>query len=134
MKTFNTYFKDEVTLKEFLAKSKITDNKRLLIQVFIGINELTSIKSVLSVLRKLLPSAKIIGATTDGEIMNARVSTNRIVLSFTQFYHTNLKTHIEKRVNNEQNIGANLAKNLIEKDTKVKLYEYNTILIKKGAK
>lgn len=119
MKTFNTYFKDEVTLKEFLAKSKITDNKRLLIQVFIGINELTSIKSVLSVLRKLLPSAKIIGATTDGEIMNARVSTNRIVLSFTQFYHTNLKTHIEKRVNNEQNIGANLAKNLIEKDTKV---------------
>ena len=118
MKTFNTYFKDKATLEEFLFKNKISDNSKLLIQVFIGINSLEKIKSVLTIIKEILPSAKIVGASTDGEIMDAKVSTNKTVLSFTQFENTTLKTHIEKRTSNEQSIGAKLAINLIEKDTK----------------
>ena len=118
MKTFNTYFKDKATLEKFLFKNKISDNSKLLIQVFIGINSLEKIKSVLTIIKEILPSAKIVGASTDGEIMDAKVSTNKTVLSFTQFKNTTLKTHIEKRTSNEQSIGAKLAINLIEKDTK----------------
>jgi hypothetical protein len=61
----------------------------------------------------------IIGSTTDGEIMNGKVSSGKVVLSFTQFEHTTLKVAaIEHKVDGYFS-GQYLAKELIGEDTKL---------------
>lgn len=61
-------------------------------QIFTGVVDRDYISKLLKNLIKLLPSAHIIGATTDGEICSGRVSTKKTVLSFTQFEKTQLHT------------------------------------------
>jgi len=119
MKSINTYYTSEEELKLFLNDEKIQNSSSLLIQVFSAITDKTFIAKLLSELTQLLPDAVIIGSTTDGEIMDGKVSSGNVVLSFTQFEHTTLKvTAIEHKIDGYYS-GQYLAKELIGDETKL---------------
>ncbi len=119
MKSVNTYYTDLPTLRSFVQEQKIEDETSLLIQVFTAQNNKEYIEKLLTDLIDLLPKAVIIGSTTDGEIMNGKVSVEKTVLSFTQFEHTTLQTAVATHEKDGFFSGQTLAKRLIVDDTKL---------------
>jgi len=119
MITLNTYFTSKKSLKKFIVQHNITDNKFLLIQIFTSMNKKKKIKKLTSFIKKILPNSKLIGATTDGEIKNGLVSTNKTVISFTSFKNTSLQVYISKKFKNYYDAGLNMAKNLVANNTQV---------------
>lgn len=118
MKTCNTYYSNEASLSNFLQKNSICDDKNILIQIFTELSDKDKILNILNSVKTLLPSAKIIGTTTDGEISNGKVSTNKTVLSITLFDKTTIYTAIIKRGKSDK-VGARLASKIIKKKSKV---------------
>ncbi len=118
MKTFNTFFKDQYKLEQFLNLHNISDSDSLLVQVFTGLNDKSSIKNIILSIKKHLPSANIIGTTTDGEILNGGISTYKTAISITIFENTTLCTALVKRKEDEI-IGEKLASKIIKNNTKV---------------
>jgi len=119
MKSFNTYYTDVAVLESFIKKHTIKDSPSLLIQVFTAVNDIAFIETLLKNLTRLLPNAVIIGATTDGEIMDGKVSTHKTVLNFTRFEHTQLKADTVIHQKDGFFSGQYLAKSLVQNDTKL---------------
>lgn len=119
MKNFNTYYTNKENLESFIQHSNIQDSSSLLIQIFSAITDKSFLSTLLSELNLLLPSAEILGTTTDGEIMDGKVSSGKVVLSFTQFEHTSLKTSAIEYAPNSYYCGQYLAKQLIGEETKL---------------
>lgn len=119
MKSFNTDYTNKEKLELFIHDSKIQDSPSLLIQVFSANTDRSFLSNLLSELISLLPHAEILGATTDGEIMNGKVSSGKVVLSFTQFEHTSLKTSAIEHISDSYYSGQFLAKELIGGDTRL---------------
>lgn len=118
MKSVNTYYSSVEDLKEFVDKKKIEDCKSLLIQIFTGLTLKDQIKNLLLNITTLFPNAVIIGSTTDGEIMDGHVSTQKTVVSFTKFDTTELKYYGNYRTDDGFIAGVEMAKELIEDKTK----------------
>jgi len=118
MKSFNTYYVDKTTLKLFINHSKIKDNSSLLIQLFPAFADREYIQQLLGEICSLLPSAIIIGATTDGEIMNGLVTQNQTVVSFTQFKHTTLDCYGIEHSDDGFLSGQAMVVKLVKKETK----------------
>ena len=82
------------TLKELqkeIQKVKKIEHKSLLIQVYTGILDEKILQPILNTLLKELPHGVVIGASTAGEIHNAKVSENKIIIGFSTFRKTKLK-------------------------------------------
>ena len=119
MKSINTYYSDLTALQSFIQAHKIENSPSLLIQVFTARNDKQFIEALLKELTSVLPKAVIIGSTTDGEIMDGRVSSDKTVLNFTLFEHTRLKTETITHQKDGFFSGKFLAEALIEEDTKL---------------
>ncbi len=119
MRTLNMYYEDFSSLDTFVCFHNIQNNHRLLVQVFAGTNEVKYIQTIIQNIVDLLPNAVIIGATTDGEIMNGQVSTHKTILSFTEFKHTRLTIASTLHQKDGYYSGRYLAQTLIENDTKL---------------
>jgi len=119
MKSINTYYTDLAGLRSFIQAHNIENSPALLIQVFTARNDKQFIETLLIHLSTLLPKAVIIGSTTDGEIMDGKVSSDKTVLNFTQFEHTRLKTESATHQKDGFFSGQSLAKALIQDDTKL---------------
>jgi len=95
MKTFNTYFDSPTQFTDFVQQTEIVNLREqsasILVQVFSGIVDETSINEVRSLISQLMPNAIVIGATTAGEILNGAVSSRRIAVSISFFEKTNLQ-------------------------------------------
>jgi len=115
-----TYYTNKKSLEAYIVDHHIKSASSLLIQIFSAKTDQVFISTLLCELTQLLPDAVIIGTTTDGEIMNGKVSTGKVVLSFTKFAHTRLKCAALRHVHNEcfEN-GRLLAQQLIGEDTKL---------------
>ncbi len=119
MKSINTYYTGKAALRSFIDDNRIQNSSSLLIQVFAGSNNQTFISALLSELTDFLPDAAIIGSTTDGEIMNGKVSSGKVALNFTLFEHTVLKVaSVEHEVDGYYS-GQYLAKELIADESKL---------------
>ena len=90
MNSYNTNFTDYENLESFIKANIPSSYKSLLIQIFSGIIDKNILEELSLYLSDKLPNAKIIGATTDGEIINNKVTTHNIVISFTTFEHSTL--------------------------------------------
>ena len=119
MKSINTYYRGKEELESFINDEKIINSSSILIQIFSAITDKTFISTLLSELTQLLPDAVIIGSTTDGEIMDGKVSSGKVVLNFTRFEHTTLKAAAIAHKVNGYYSGQYLAKELIGDDTKL---------------
>ncbi|MDM5271887.1 EAL domain-containing protein [Sulfurovum sp. zt1-1] len=116
----NTYYTDKKSLQDFILDHNIDNSPSLLIQIFSGDTDQLFIATLLSELTDLLPTAMIIGTTTDGEIMNGKVSSEKVVLSFTQFEHTTLRYAVMTHQENDSfETGRHLAQRLMGEDTKL---------------
>jgi signal transduction histidine kinase len=116
MKSYN-YKINNQSLHEIIDFNLFKNEKNLLIQVFCGKNEITY-KSTINVLLKELPTAICIGASTNGEISNDKISVGHIVISISVFKNTKiLSAYSQKKSCFEK--GSDLAKQLVSKNTKV---------------
>ena len=119
IKSNSTYYTDKETFEEFILQESIIDNSSLLIQIFTAFDQKNIIQNFLNTITSLLPQAIIIGCTTDGEIMNGKVSTKQTIISFTQFEYTTLHAKIVKHKEDGFYSGQELAKELIQDDSKI---------------
>jgi diguanylate cyclase (GGDEF)-like protein len=120
MKTYNTYYSNISSLRDYIAVNKIPNNQNVLIQVFTGICYFEYINTLLKDIKSLLPEAKIIGSSTDGEIMYANVSDKKTVLSISVFEKTKLVTYASNNKQNSQDTANEIIKHL-NKDSLPKL-------------
>ncbi len=118
MKTYNIRYRSHDKLHDFLYTNEIVDSSDILIQIFSYELNTNKIKEIVSQLKNLLPSAKIIGTTTDGEILDGRILTKDIVLSFTLFEHTKLTSKLLPLDNDSFAIGQKLVGSIVNEDTK----------------
>ncbi|WP_373072835.1 FIST N-terminal domain-containing protein [Sulfurimonas sp.] len=119
MRTFNTYYKDIDDLDNFISKNSIDQHKDILVQVFSSVCDEKTLQLLTRDILKLLPNAKIIGATTDGEILGKNVSTDKIVISITEFKHSTLNISAVENDGNSFECGEKLAKDVIHTNTKL---------------
>ncbi len=119
MKTINTYYTSNDQLDAFIQKNSIQDSEKLLIQVFTHNNDIDAIAQITTLFASNFPLASLIGATTDGEIKDGNISTQKTVISFTLFENTTLKTYISDQFENYFQAGHDLASTIVTKTTKV---------------
>ncbi len=119
MRTFNTYYKNYKKLNNFIDKNSIDKTKEILVQVFSSVCDKESLKATLKEIHKALPNAKIIGSTTDGEILEKDVTIDKIVISISEFEHSTLSIGSVKNKDDSFKCGRKLAKKIIQNDTKV---------------
>jgi len=122
MKTYNFNFSTIEKMNIFIKNNKsITNSKELLVQIFSGVMKKDTLCEITTNIIKIIPNVKIIGSTTDGEIIEDKVNTNSVVISFTIFEKSKLKVSIIKDVNknDSKESGIKIANNLMQEDTKV---------------
>ena len=116
MKTYNTVYTDDDSLKEFLKKIPKKEN---LIQIFSGDLDKDKIKHVVNIITRNYPDANIIGSTTDGEIIDGKVTSNKIVISVSVFERATVKTLLQRKEKKSFYCGIDFAKKLITEGSKV---------------
>ena len=119
MKTKNIYYTNKQDFKNFISKNSFQDEKNLLVQVFSSELDKNILENLLQEIQEITPQAKIIGATTDGEILENEVSTDKIILSVTSFEKATLSVAMQINEDNTYECGVKIAKKLIQDDTKV---------------
>jgi len=119
VKSYSTYYSTRDKFNNFIKLNNLIDNDKLLIQIFSAITDRDVLVKIVQNIYTLLPSATIIGATTDGEICSGRVSTQETVISLTQFEKTKLKSVMIDNCSESYEMGRRLAKELVSKDTKL---------------
>ncbi|MEA3314641.1 MAG: FIST N-terminal domain-containing protein, partial [Campylobacterota bacterium] len=93
MQTLNTKYKNLKKLKIFIKENNIKDSSRILLQVFTGVCNKQYILDMINDIKSLLPNINIIGSSTDGEIDNCHISSNKTILSFSIFEKTDIKVY-----------------------------------------
>ncbi|MEA3354053.1 MAG: FIST N-terminal domain-containing protein [Campylobacterota bacterium] len=120
MKTANSYYSSKELLENFLDEEKFDKNDELFIQVFTGVINKEFILSVVDDINSLVPNAVIIGSTTDGEILNDKVSTTKTVISVTKFEHVKCKCDYVTDTNlNSKQLGNKLSNKISQEGTKL---------------
>ena len=92
MKTFNIIFNSFEELETFLKKHIKHEKNEILLQIFSGYVDNTFLEELIQFVLKFNPNVKIIGTTTDGEIIEGNILKNSVVLSFSLFEQTDLST------------------------------------------
>ena len=92
MKSYSHKYDSDKKLQLFVYANKLHEKKNVLIQVFSGNLDEVFLQKLLERLHTLVPYAHIIGATTDGEILDQEVSLGEIVLSFSYFEKVSLRS------------------------------------------
>jgi signal transduction histidine kinase len=91
MKTYNFTFEGYDEIDKFLhINNDIEKASSVLIQIFSGVIEKDVLQDLSKYLLQKIPYANIIGATTDGEILNDTVTTQSIIISITIFEKSTL--------------------------------------------
>ncbi|RUM67689.1 MAG: hypothetical protein DSZ05_02195 [Sulfurospirillum sp.] len=130
MQTYNLRYRSLDKLKEYIFEHEIIDSTSLLIQIFSYTIETEKLDILLRHLHTLFPSAHIVGTTTDGEIFDGRILTKDIMLSFSQFDHTEINSYMLPLENESFTCGQKLAQKIVTDTTKavilyIKSHEIN---------
>lgn len=120
MRTLNKIYLSKDDLENYIIKNSIVNEKNLLVQVFTGVCDINFIQELLDTLKLLIPHVKIIGTTTDGEIIENKTYENTTVLSFSFFETTEVITH-GIRVQKDSYQTANSLINLFDTSKKAKV-------------
>ncbi|MBE9525510.1 MAG: FIST C-terminal domain-containing protein [Proteobacteria bacterium] len=91
MKTINIYYSNKSSLSKFINDNSLSDKQSILLQIFTGIIDKEYINNLSMEIKELLPNIKMIGSTTDGEILDGNISINKTVLSFSIFENTEIE-------------------------------------------
>lgn len=116
MKTDN-YNLGNSQVEQIIDFSKYKNKENVLIQIFCG-QSATVLQYISNRILEELPLAICIGTTTDGEIVDKKVTTHKTIISISVFKVTSIKTSYVKGSNSFNN-GVELAKALITPSTKL---------------
>ena len=116
MQTFNTQFQNQTQLLNFIQEHSLQSGTNLLIQICSGITDEKEVLEISSFLKQELPHANIIGTTTAGEILNAKMYDKSILISFTLFQTTTVKSKLYNL--QEKSDLSTIADELIQENTK----------------
>lgn len=108
MKTVNTRYQDDATLKAFIAKQAIAEHQNILLQIFTGRCEVDFITRLVATIKEHIPHINIIGTTTSGEIIDGEVTENSTVLSFSMFEKTAIAVHCTDNTGESYQTARNL--------------------------
>ena len=133
MKTLNTYYETKELFEDFLKQNKLIDEENLFIQVFSSDLNKANLQNTLDGILSLTPKAKVIGSTTDGEIIDNIVTVDKIVVSVTMFEKSTLSVASVVNPEDSYECGVALAKKLVQDDTKV-LFLFTDGLLTNGEK
>ena len=128
MKQYGFIYKNSREMKHFINSNNINMYDNILIQVFTGLVEKKFINSIVKEIKSILPQASIIGTTTAGEIYEGKAFAHTTTISFTVFEKVKIKTKLLNN-KNEYELGLNIGKELVEKDTKVIILFTDGLLI-----
>ncbi len=117
MRTQNTYYTTQNDFSEFIQEHLFKEEKNILVQVFSSLLDNDFLNKLLKEILEILPQAKIIGSTTDGEILENIVTTDKVVISVSSFERATLKVAMKEN-KDSFSCGKELAKDLIEDNTK----------------
>ena len=118
MRTVSNYYNDKEGFNIFVEKNSLEDEKNLLVQVFSSVLDKGMLEETLASILSTLPQAKIIGATTDGEILENVVSTDKIIVSVSVFKNATINVAMQKNSDDSFSCGEELAKKIVQEDTK----------------
>ncbi len=95
MKTFNTIYKTQELLKNFVFTNQIDEKDDILVQVFTGVVDKDYIKTLVKDILYIVPHANIIGSTTSGEILQHTTYEKSTLISFSVFDKTKIKRYYQ---------------------------------------
>ena len=120
MITYNTLYHSKNIFNSFLEENNISNDEKYLIQIFCGIPNKSYIQNLITDILSLLPNSSIIGSTTDGEITNAKVTTQHTTISITKFENSSFCVdYIEYDNKTMEESSFELASKIVVDDTKV---------------
>ena len=122
MQTYNLEYSNTSELNKFIKNNQdLKKSTSILVQIFSGILNKNILEKLSSSILKNLPNANIIGATTDGEIVENKVTTNKIIISFSIFEKSTINNTMIRceDIKESYNSGVNIVNKLITKNTKV---------------
>ena len=97
----------------------ISNSESILVQIFSG-EKIEKIKNVVKEIKELFPKASCIGATTDGEIINGKVTIKNTIVSISVFKDTKLK-FLYSSIEDDFEAGVFIAEALVSDKTKLLL-------------
>jgi hypothetical protein len=110
MKNYNHSFTTYKLLDQFLDAHKIQETKTVLIQCFDGILDVAATRKLLVYLKKQLPHSKIVGASTDGEIIDGASTDGTFILSFSLFDSSHITSQVLPLNNDSFKTGVSFGK------------------------
>ncbi len=122
-KTISYLYKNNDELNRFIDVHELSDLANVLVQVFSGKTDRNFLQQLQNLLNSRLPFAIIVGCTGAGEICEGQASENEVLLSFTVFEKTEVKSVLlhQDNYDNSFEMGKNLAEQIIDFDTKAML-------------
>ena len=92
MKTYTHIYRDDQQLEIYIEQHHVLACENLLIQLFCGNNDPDFFMPIAARLREVLPQSQIIGTTTSGEIHGGEILTNELLISFSLFDSTKIRS------------------------------------------
>jgi hypothetical protein len=94
MKSINHKYSDSDSLVSFINNLELNRNNYsdVLVSVYSGVLDIKVNQSILNLIQKQIPTSKIVGCTTAGEILDNYVLSEQVVITFSLFDKTTLKT------------------------------------------
>jgi signal transduction histidine kinase/CheY-like chemotaxis protein len=126
MKLINHQFRSLKELEEFILSNDITDTNSLLIQIFYSNSDISRVYEARDFLVKKLPSASLIGTSTAGIISDGKIVDNNIVISFSIFEKSNVKSLSFCHISVDEIADKLLQNNFITDKTKLIVIFANT--------
>ncbi|KMJ57860.1 hypothetical protein AB685_13545 [Bacillus sp. LL01] len=131
MKTFNLSCVDPQEIVPFIHKNNLLSFPTVLVQVYSGVLQEGKFHTILSEIKSVLPFSTVIGATTDGEICNGEVSTNKVAISFMVFEKTTINAKLYSVETDQplEVVGQTLVREMLSSQTKLLLLLANSLSI-----
>jgi len=118
LKTFNLIYTNLKSLSNFIEENRLSNYKNILVQIFTALDNKKDIKNLVKNILNILPASKIIGSTTDGEILGEQILLKKSVISFSVFEKTEVKTAFVSNSDSFK-MGKKLTNKLYREDSKV---------------
>ena len=118
MKTFNLHFTNIEEINKFILSNSINNYGNILVQIFSGIIDENLLLNISKTIKQILPTSQILGTTTSGEICEGTMLEEEIIISFSIFEDTKVKSNIYEIQNNNIDLKG-ILDTLVDDDTKV---------------
>ncbi|MBP2241125.1 diguanylate cyclase (GGDEF)-like protein/PAS domain S-box-containing protein [Cytobacillus eiseniae] len=128
-KTITCSYENSDQLYDFIHENDLGEYPNLLVQVYSSSTNRTFLIQLQSDIKNELPYATIIGCTSSGEIIEGRMAENKVIVSFTHFEKTELKSLLlhQSTYQDSFELGKAIAGTLLTFDTKaIILYSAGT--------